>query len=286
MFFQPWWLDVVCKKWDVAIVEKEGKLLAVWPYSIEKKIGVTIIRNPLLTPYLGPYFFEENINEKEVLELLWAQFPKWDFFDVQCLPEFTNHAFFESKGFSSKKRTTYIIELSPSEEILYKNISNSRRSRIRKAENDLKIGGGINDLDVCYHLHKKTFIDKKLKYPFPQTVFLNLLQKTNEMQKGETKIAVQDHKPSAFSFTPIDSRFMYLLLTAFDDDNKHAGAVSLLIWEAIKTAKNRGLRYFDFEGSMDPGIAMFFKSFGGEKKSYLHFTNNQSMIWKLKNLVR
>ncbi len=37
LFEQPWWLDVVCKQWDVAIARKGDRITGTWPYPIEKK---------------------------------------------------------------------------------------------------------------------------------------------------------------------------------------------------------------------------------------------------------
>src|SRR5690606_27421198 len=87
LFFRPFWLDMVSKEWNAVCVEKDGNLQAVWPYTIEKKIGVSLIRNPLLTPYLGPLFFlPKNLSEKKkeqqeekLVATLLAQLPEWDF---------------------------------------------------------------------------------------------------------------------------------------------------------------------------------------------------------------
>ena len=36
------------------------------------------------------------------------------------------------------------------------------------------------------------------------------------------------------------------------------------MWEAIKLAKLKGLKTFDFEGSMHPPIEKYFRGFGGK----------------------
>jgi hypothetical protein len=39
LFHQPWWLDAVCAgNWDVAILKEQEKILAVWPYQVEKNV--------------------------------------------------------------------------------------------------------------------------------------------------------------------------------------------------------------------------------------------------------
>ena len=57
LFSQAWWLDntVIDAKWDVAIVENKGVILATMPYLIKKFYGFTILSMPSLTQNLGPW---------------------------------------------------------------------------------------------------------------------------------------------------------------------------------------------------------------------------------------
>jgi lipid II:glycine glycyltransferase (peptidoglycan interpeptide bridge formation enzyme) len=59
-----------------------------------------------------------------------------------------------------------------------------------------------------------------------------------------------------------------------------------LLWHCIKEAKARGNACFDMEGSMDQGVERFFRGFGGQRELYLTLQKNDSLIWKLKSLVR
>src|SRR5579871_4976046 len=83
LFLQHWWLDKVCADWNIAIVHNGDMVAGVWPYQIEKKAGVNIIRNPFLTPYLGPHiFFPHDLKaskhdnfEHETIEALLGKLP-------------------------------------------------------------------------------------------------------------------------------------------------------------------------------------------------------------------
>ena len=44
-----------------------------------------------------------------------------------------------------------------------------------------------------------------------------------------------------------------------DSKNKHHGAGALSMWGAIKCAKDLGIKYFDFEGSMVAQIERYFR---------------------------
>ena len=76
--------------WDAIVVEENGTVNAVWPFTLEKKMGFTLIRNPLLTPYLGPLFFlpvKEKVfgrwnQEDRMFQEFWKQLPAFDFMEV------------------------------------------------------------------------------------------------------------------------------------------------------------------------------------------------------------
>lgn len=291
LFFQPWWLDMVSDNWDVIIVEDEKGVQAVWPFTIEKKIGVLVIRNPLMTPYLGPYFFlDKTLNpnkrlskEDKIYKSLWEQIPTWGFFEVMCLPEYNNFLPFHQKGFTHTQRITYRIDLSNSEETLHDNIFSKQKYSLRQTS-DLTVFDGMQYLDQLYHFHKETLERKGKKYPYTKEFFNRLIQTNIEHNSGVLKAALDaDGKVAAMVFTVCDHTTMYLLISATNTNAIHNGAVALLIWQSILHAKKSGLKIFDFEGSMDKGIELFFRSFGGERKTYLHCTSNRSTLWKLKN---
>ena len=57
VFSQDWWLDAACgHDWDVCIVEKDNQVVASMPYMVEKKYGFISLKQPRLTPRLGPWF--------------------------------------------------------------------------------------------------------------------------------------------------------------------------------------------------------------------------------------
>jgi hypothetical protein len=60
---------------------------------------------------------------------------------------------------------------------------------------------------------------------------------------------------------------MYYLIPTFDPAFKESGASSLLVLEAMKLAREKHV-HFDFEGSMDKGIANHYQQFGSTPTTY------------------
>ena len=48
-------MDAVSDNWDVVIAKNGDSVSGIWPYNAERKLGVSLLRTPKLTPYQGPY---------------------------------------------------------------------------------------------------------------------------------------------------------------------------------------------------------------------------------------
>ena len=294
VFFQPWWLDIVSDNWHIALAERDGRLEGVWPYAVDRKLGFKIIRNPLLTPYLGPFFFypvplpEEARDqfEQDVFQRLWQQIPFWDSFDLEATTAFSNSVLFTQQGFSCTPKITYENDLAPTEAQLFAAMNSNHRNLIRQAERRHEIVEGEAYIPGLLQLHKATFQRKNKPYPFDAVMTETLMRESIARDAGQL-FATKDanNNITANIFTIWDQEKMYLLLSTTNPDTAHPGAVRLLIWHAMKAAQQRGIRIFDFEGSMDPGIAAFFSRFGGTGKTYLCFTKHQSLLWKWKRAL-
>jgi hypothetical protein len=57
------------------------------------------------------------------------------------------------------------------------------------------------------------------------------------------------------------------------------------MWKGILSAKELTLECFDFEGSMVPSIAEYFKSFGSSYSSYSMFNEKRIMYKILEKII-
>lgn len=291
LFYQPWWLDIVSENWDVAMTDETGITTAVFPFSFERKAGVKLLRNPPLCPYLGPYFlFKEPSDlrqwkrEEETLEKLCRQIPKWDYFQFTTLPGYQNFLPFHERGFSNTNKLTYTIDLSAAEQDIFGNFQSRLKSYIRNAEKQLIISSEVpKDLSQFLSWHQHSFSKKGRAYPFNLKIIKHIISRAEQQQSSIFQTAFDKQgQPTAMLWTPFDQKTGYHLLAATNPQYKINGALALLVWEAIKRLKQKGIAFYDFEGSMDKGIEQFFRKFGGKRIPYLFFEQNNSMLWKVK----
>jgi len=291
LFFRPWWLDMVSNNWDVAVTNNGNQTTGIFPYCIEKKLGVQIIRNPSITPYLGPVFLKNNTivftgNNSEdniVLEDLLSQIPKAGSINIETTTDFNNSAFFYDKGYQVQEKLTYELSLQPEPELIFKAFHNNHRKLIRLAEECHTIEEGAAHLDLFLLLHEKTYTRKGKKYHYDPAYIRKIITTSISQNAGQLFIAKNTgNESTAFLFTVWDNQKMYLLLSAVNTETAHHGAGRLLIWHAIQLAKQKRLSVFDFEGSMDERVGNIYKRFGGERKTYLCISKTDSIIWKWK----
>lgn len=89
----------------------------------------------------------------------------------------------------------------------------------------------------------------------------------------------------AAGFFAWDRQTMYYIAGGYNNSDKKGEAMSFLLWRGILLAKEKNLT-FDFEGSMVPGIAEFFRSFGSEASTYYQVVKVQSSLLRFYYFLR
>ncbi len=278
IFFQPWWLDVVCQKgeWGVCLSrDATGKIDGVLPYYLVDFLGFKMIRMPPLTPFLGVWVNMDHHSvgqndliswEQNVLKELVCQLPKTIWYHQihpvslkNCLP-------FYWGGFKNAVRYTYLLEAGQPATAL-KNMSSSRRKNIRTAARSLKVTAS-NDVQQALELIAKSFLHQKEKWRLDRLLFTYLLNEAINREQGLILMAVDNETsiPVATQIVLWDAQAIYLWFHGLDRGHaRQKGASSLLIWEVIKMSCQKKLP-INFCGSMLPGVANFNASFGAKRK--------------------
>ncbi|MBL7713584.1 MAG: GNAT family N-acetyltransferase [Chitinophagaceae bacterium] len=286
VFFRPWWIEAVHQgHWDLALLRRQDEVLAVWPYTIERKALFTIVRNPLLTPYFGPLWLGPGAPEAGWAEQLRQQLPKADFLQWSTLPGTQPSLPPGVHRIEHRRKRTFYIDLQQATETIWSNIHPKRKNDIRKAQEELQLSTGFMDIAEFTRWHSASFSGKGKKYPYTAAFLQNLVEAAagNHASRAHTAKDRQG-RIIAQVWTVYDHDTMYYLLSAAPEQ-AHRGAIALLIWEALQEARAMGLQRFDFEGSMDEGIAFYFRRFGGREIAYDDYSMTNSALWKLKQKI-
>jgi hypothetical protein len=294
LFLRDWWLDCVSSDWDVAIVMNGDKLAGVWPYTREQKAGVTIYRNPVLTPYGGPYVFyphdlkpsKRDNFEHETITALFAQLPEIKVWTVGLLPLQKQVGFFAAKGFEIKPKQTFLMPLDDAEENIFSRLHEDYRRNIRKAEAELTIADEPEMLSQLWEYQKATLDKKDVRMHFEMQQLQQLHDACRRHDCTRLWVARKNGAVQAILWHMWDDVRAYYLVGSKNPAAKDNRAMTALIWKAISESKKMNKTSFDFEGSMDQGVEKFFRNFGGTREVCLILRKNESTLWKLKELLR
>jgi len=292
LFLQFTWFNTLYadNEWNVAVIEKGNDVVGVLPYVITKKKGFNLITPQFLSPYQGVWIkypvgqkYASKIGyEKEIMNGLIDQLPKMAAFKQNFLPQITNWMPFNWKGYEQTTRYTYIInDLSDTTKV-FADFKDNIRREIRKAEKSLTVST-ILDIDLMYQMKLKVYQHNKEEYVIPFEKLKTVDAYCKEHNCGELLVAKDEegnvHAVLLYVWDAVSAYYLHgVTATAF----KTSGAMSLLLWEAIKRSSEK-TKAFNFEGSMVEPIERYFRAFGGNQTPYFQISKTDSKVLKLLN---
>jgi lipid II:glycine glycyltransferase (peptidoglycan interpeptide bridge formation enzyme) len=293
LFLKPWWLDAVCKNWDAAIAKKGDHITGVWPYPVEKKLGVSMLRNPKLTPYLGPQIFlphdikESNADsfEHETVSALIKQLPEAKVWHLAIQPGMKQAGLFKNNKLNTQVQQTFLLELKDDEETLLANMKDSTRRNIRMAQDEVTISNSPLHLKDLYKFQKQTLAKKNKSVPYSYRFLQKIMDACVAHDATALWVAKDSKKIQAIVWQVWDNNCSYYFMGGQNPETNSYRAMSLLLWHTVKEAKKRGHTTFDLEGSMDEGVERFFRNFGGDRALYMVLLKNKSIRWKVKKMI-
>lgn len=292
LFQEDWWLEAVAPdEWSEVNVDDGGKIIARFPFVVKKKYGVTALTAPKLTPYLGPWYQETGAKhansiavQMEMAESLICKLPKFDLFRQNFCPEAMNWLPFYWKEFNATPLYTYRLLDLRDEDSMWNEFRDSVRREIRKAKRKVEIIESA-DIDVCYELIKMTYLRQNRTSPISKKLLYRIEDCCKKRDVRRVTLAVDEKKRChAFLYAVWDSRATYYIIGGGDPKLRNSGAMSLLMWDAIKFAATKS-QIFDFEGSMIKPIERFFRGFGGTQVPYL-FVSKTNKVLSVVNEIR
>lgn len=180
---------------------------------------------------------------------------------------------------------TWILDITPTEDELLTQMKKSTRYEVRQiTKKGLEViqGNSSNDLNIFWELHSET-VKRQGFTPFPR-------------KNTEIELDIFGNNCQIFS-TKVENEYLSASVILFDDHAAyyHQGSskysklpvAHATIWEAIKEAKKRGCKEFNFWGVVSDnekkhpwyGLSRFKRGFGGREENYLH-CQDFPITWK------
>ena len=275
LFMMDWWMDAVCagKEWDVLLsCNGNGEIQAALPYLLRKRAWMRYIVMPQQTQIGGIWIDEktkmDNGKVAEICQDFANQLGQLGLsYYYQHYPIGSPAAEqMQAMDFKIKERITYRIEdLSNLDKVIEAFSKNKKRQLQKALSLHAEMNMGVEDF---YRFHTQCLQEQGKQISYSREFLLVLERKAARLKQSQIlSICNADNEVLAAAFLVWDAHSMYYLIPCYKPQYKDSGAGALLVLEAIKLARQKGVA-FDFEGSMIRGVANHYKQFGSTRTLY------------------
>ncbi|NNC70563.1 MAG: hypothetical protein HKN90_07075 [Flavobacteriaceae bacterium] len=261
IYAYSWYLDCVADQWDVLVA---ADYEAVMPLPWRKKYLVKYIYLPVWIQQLG-VFYNKKPNSDLVPRFLKAIPKKFKFIELNLNADNSIQNKFMTP------RINYVLNLNTSYQHLVDNYNKGRKSDLKSARKHMiTFKNSNNALDLITIFKEVKGHDVQLK----NADYKLLEQLTTKLVDLNKMVLVEafneENEIIGGILFLIDSSRITYLFSVSTSEGREKNIISLIIDDVLKKYAN-SKRIFDFEGSMMPNVASFFRSFGAIQEEYYHY---------------
>ncbi len=268
IYAYSWFLDVVAENWEALVQDDYDR---VFPLTWKKDFGIAHLYQPFFTQQLGIY--SKNILTHEVVNEFIKKIPD-RFRHIEIFLNAYNKP--DTVMFHVESQVNHELDLIKPYPSLQKSYSKNTRRNIKKAaSNQLSIVKNIkiekvvelfrsNRGQQISHLEENDY--RRLRRLLYTCVYKNLAE-VNGVYSGENTLL------AGAVFIKSNRRAIFVF-SGLSVEGKRLGAMPFLIDGFIRDHANKHLT-MDFNGSNDPNISRFYKSFGAKQTNYPKLTINR-----------
>ncbi|MCK4406152.1 MAG: GNAT family N-acetyltransferase [Bacteroidales bacterium] len=273
-----WYLDIVCKHWE-ALVENDYE--RVFPLTTGKKFGINYLFQPFFTQQLG--VFSKNILTVNIISKFLESIPaKYKF--VEIFLNSLNKV--DPEKFNVTPQLNHELDLINSYRNISKKYSKNTKRNIKKAKGSgITIVKNIKPDEIIKIFRENRGKDIKTLKLKDYLVLKRLIYTC--LYKGAAQIYGAYTKENELCAGAVFIKSNKKVIFLFSGTNTQArkfSAMSLLIDRFIEENSESHLT-FDFDGSNNPNLARFYKSFGSNESTYLKLEIN-NLSWLARNSVK
>lgn len=257
-----WYLNCVTDDWGALILEEYKAVMPIPYLKLKRNLYLKKIYQPNFCQQLG-IFSKTDLDSAETnlfLTAFLALKPKSYSFNFQ------NSKYFSKGEFKFKERINYELDLNQSYDTIRLSYNKNLKRNLKKAQkNDLSLSNTIN---VSQFLKLKKENSKHNIKENQYTLMKALTSQLIKQNKAAFYGVLKGKQLLAIGFFITTNNRIIALFSVSNELGRSVAATAFLFDQLIqKNAKTSTV--FDFEGSMNSGIAQFFKSFGATNNSYI-----------------
>lgn len=281
LYAAPWWVEATCgvEGWDAVVrLDEAGNPVAALPFCKTRIRRLAAVITPPLTQWVTPIGVAGGAYN-DLQELIGA-LPSSSILDLSLSPACKDMPGV-LKG-SVQVQYSYVIPASGTMEQIRRGYNEGLKRNLRQAQGQYTLEESA-DVDLLVRLCHNSYVQRGLAAPrWLERVVPGVFDHLRQHQCGGIRLARHGDRVIAGMLTGWDGSMTYYLAGGRDAGEGGAAAHAWVLDQAIEDARGRG-QGFDFEGSMHPGIANFFQSFGATPVSFYRIRRYRGLgrWWKI-----
>jgi hypothetical protein len=268
IFHEDWWLEIATGgRFAIAEVKDAGRTVGRLPYCVTSRFGMKMIRMPALTYFLGPAVDEgvgnpttRSLRRLEITREMLGQLPRTAWQYVKCHRRIPDVIAFQELGFRAYVQFTHEIAPNPVA-VLWQQMRSKTRNAIRRATELFSVTE-MTDAAEFMRLFATNLEAKGLKIDIDVPLCQKIIASALGRNRGAILAARDENNQLVAANVCVWDELSYYYLLSTRCDGAGNGAISLLLWEAIKESSRKGL-LFDFAGLGNAGSVRLYSGFGG-----------------------
>jgi lipid II:glycine glycyltransferase (peptidoglycan interpeptide bridge formation enzyme) len=298
LFHEPWWLAAVTDgRYQECIVKQGTDIIGRLPYLVVRLGPFRTLRMPPFTHVLGPAVDAgagkpqtRLIRRLSITRSLIDQLPSTSYFHQHLDPSLddglanADGLAFQERKFAVTSQYTFEVDCRRSPDDIWAAMHKKTRQPIRRAEEKYSVRC-VDRPESFIDFYQKNTEAWGRKNGLEFKYFPALFSECRARECG-TILGAFDHdgSPIAMTYLVWGNGVMYYLLSTRSLRGDY-GAISLLLWSAMKRAHKLGL-VLDLDGVYSSGTAKFLSGFGGRIKTRLMIRRSQPHFHALQSLKR
>lgn len=288
VFSSSQWLACFQDAILLGFVRPDDSLAAIAVVHRAKLKFLSLIHPLPFSPHCALIMEERQSNPAEILSFrkdilhAFADFlatEKASLLDIALPPDIVDTQPFIWKKFQVRPAYTYRINLSETPEQIASRFAPRLRNSIRKEQGLYEVRDA--EPAVAFNLINSTLIRNGLR---PDSAAMNrIISNSHAEGWGFGLLAFEGNQAVAAVWIIGDGKEAHYLFGGTLDGG---GGPGFLLFEAIKKLRNLGYHVLDLEGSMQPGIEQFFRSFGAEMTTYFRIRKAGIGVEMLLRLIK
>lgn len=272
LFMQGWWLDATCNakgSWDCFIVKNKGDIVGAIAYYVGNRMGIRFSIMPQLTQTGGVWMHPKVADQIDLSYNIIHQIEQHfknnhiTWYYQQFDPRFNSYRFFKANKYKIKERVTFRIINNNNIKAVRNAFHKNKMRQLKKSERNLVSISYDCSAEAFYEFRKKCLEQKGKSIVYTKEYFLHLYEESIKRNQGKILVAKNlDGKIIAGVYLVWDKKVCYYLIPSYDSKFSKLGGMAAVTYHSI-IYSSKYSEIFDFEGSMEPSIALSYKQFGG-----------------------